>query len=137
MRVLLDTNVIIDVLAKREPFYRDALMVLKYSEMGRITGIITASCVTDIMYILRKYLQAPQLRKSVQSLVSILDVCDVTKEDILQAFALEMADYEDALQAQCASKSDTQYVITRNTKDFINSSINAIEPEKFLEILNN
>lgn len=137
MRVLLDTNVIIDVLAKREPFYRDALMVLKYSEMGRITGIITASCVTDIMYILRKYLQAPQLRKSVQSLVSILDVCDVTKEDILQAFALEMADYEDALQAQCASKSDTQYVITRNTKDFINSPINAIEPEKFLEILNN
>lgn len=137
MRVLLDTNVLIDVLAKREPFYRDALMVLKYSEMGRITGIITASCVTDIMYILRKYLQAPQLRKSVQSLVSILDVCDVTKEDILQAFALEMADYEDALQAQCASKSDTQYVITRNTKDFINSPINAIEPEKFLEILNN
>lgn len=136
MRVLLDTNVIIDVLAKREPFYRDALMVLKYSEMGRITGIITASCVTDIMYILRKYLQTPQLRKSVQSLVSILDVCDVTKEDILKAFALEMADYEDALQAQCASKSDTQYVITRNTKDFINSPIKAIEPQKLLEILN-
>lgn len=136
MRVLLDTNVIIDVLAKREPFYRDALMVLKYSEMGRITGIITASCVTDIMYILRKYLQTPQLRKSVQSLVSILNVCDVTKEDILQAFALEMADYEDALQAQCASKSDTQYVITRNTKDFANSPIKAIEPHKFLALLN-
>lgn len=136
MRVLLDTNVIIDVLAKREPFYRDALMVLRYSEMGRITGIITASCVTDIMYILRKYLQTPQLRKSVQSLVSILDVCDVTKEDILQAFASEMADYEDALQAQCASKSDTQYVITRNTKDFANSPIKAIEPHKFLALLN-
>lgn len=136
MRVLLDTNVIIDVLAKREPFYRDALMVLRYSEMGRITGIITASCVTDIMYILRKYLQTPQLRKSVQSLVSILNVCDVTKEDILQAFALEMADYEDALQAQCASKSDTQYVITRNTKDFANSPIKAIEPHKFLALLN-
>lgn len=136
MRVLLDTNVIIDVLAKREPFYRDALMVLRYSEMGKITGIITASCVTDIMYILRKYLQTPQLRKSVQSLVSILDVCDVTKEDILQAFALEMADYEDALQAQCASKSDTQYVITRNTKDFANSPIKAIEPHKFLALLN-
>lgn len=136
MRVLLDTNVIIDVLAKREPFYRDALMVLRYSEMGKITGIITASCVTDIMYILRKYLQTPQLRKSVQSLVSILDVCDVTKEDILQAFAFEMADYEDALQAQCASKSDTQYVITRNTKDFANSPIKAIEPHKFLALLN-
>lgn len=136
MRVLLDTNVIIDVLAKREPFYRDALMVLRYSEMGKITGIITASCVTDIMYILRKYLQTPQLRKSVQSLVSILDVCDVTKEDILQAFASEMADYEDALQAQCASKSDTQYVITRNTKDFANSPIKAIEPHKFLALLN-
>lgn len=136
MRVLLDTNVIIDVLAKREPFYRDALMVLRYSEMGRITGIITASCVTDIMYILRKYLHTPQLRKSVQSLVSILNVCDVTKEDILQAFALEMADYEDALQAQCASKSDTQYVITRNTKDFANSPIKAIEPHKFLALLN-
>lgn len=136
MRVLLDTNVIIDVLAKREPFYRDALMVLRYSEMGKITGIITASCVTDIMYILRKYLHTPQLRKSVQSLVSILNVCDVTKEDILQAFALEMADYEDALQAQCASKSDTQYVITRNTKDFANSPIKAIEPHKFLALLN-
>jgi predicted nucleic acid-binding protein len=130
---LIDTNIIIDVLAKREPFLTDSARILRLSEEKEIESFITANSVTDIIYILRKYLpEQAVLKFTVQSLLTIIDVADVLKTDILKAFELDFNDFEDALQARCAKRIKADYIITHNPSDFDQSPIPALTPEEFL-----
>ncbi|MGE5582141.1 MAG: PIN domain-containing protein [Bacillota bacterium] len=136
MKVLIDTNIIIDVLAKREPFHATSAQILRLSETGRITAFISANSVTDIVYILRKYIPDKTVLTSIiQNLLSIVDVADILKTDILRAFELDFTDYEDALQARCAKRIKANYIITRNPPDFANSPVPALTPESFLKEL--
>lgn len=133
MKVLIDTNIIIDVLAKREPFLADSARILRLSEEKRIEAFITANSVTDIIYILRKYIPNQDFLKfTIQNLFSIIDITDVLKTDIIKAFELDYKDYEDALQARCARRIKADYVITRNPADFSESTVPALTPEEFL-----
>jgi predicted nucleic acid-binding protein len=133
-KVLIDTNVIIDVLAKREPFFDYSAQILRLSEAGDIAAFVSANSVTDIFYILRKYIQNTSvLAFTMQNLLSIVDVADILKADIQRAFDLEFTDYEDALQARCAKRIKADYIITRNPTDFANSPVPALTPETFLE----
>jgi predicted nucleic acid-binding protein len=134
MKVLIDTNVIIDVLAKREPFHETSAQILRLSETGKLTAFISASSVTDIVYILRKYVRDKSvLALTVQNLLSIVDVADILKTDIFKAFELNFTDYEDALQARCAKRLKANFIITRNPADFVNSPVPALTPEAFLK----
>lgn len=134
MKVLIDTNVIIDVLAKREPFLSASAQILRFSETMKIAGFISANSVTDIVYILRKYIpDNSSLNLTIQNLLSIVDVADILKSDILRAFELNFSDYEDALQARCAKRIKANYIITRNPSDFINSPVPTLSPESFLK----
>ncbi|NLW46584.1 MAG: PIN domain-containing protein [Firmicutes bacterium] len=134
MKVLIDTNVIIDVLAKREPFLSASAQILRLSETMKIAGFILANSVTDIVYILRKYIpDNSSLNLTIQNLLSIVDVADILKSDILRAFELNFSDYEDALQARCAKRIKANYIITRNPSDFINSPVPTLSPESFLK----
>ena len=136
MKVLIDTNVIIDVLAKREPFHETSAQILRLSETGEIAAFISANSVTDIVYILRKYiLDKSVLIFTVQNLLSIVDVADILKTDILRAFELDFTDYEDALQARCAKRIKADCIITRNPSDYANSPVPALTPESFLKDL--
>jgi predicted nucleic acid-binding protein len=133
MKVLIDTNIIIDVLAKREPFYQNSVQILRLSETGKITAYLSANSVTDIVYILRKYLSDRSvLTGTVQNLLSIVEVADILKTDILKAFELNFTDYEDALQARCAKRLKADFIVTRNQADFINSPVPALTPEALL-----
>lgn len=136
MKVLIDTNVIIDVLAKREPFHKASAQILRLSETGKITAFISASSVTDVVYILRKYIpDKSALTLTVQNLLSIVDVADILKTDILRAFEANFSDYEDALQARCAKRIKANWIITRDPADFVNSPVPALTPESFLKKL--
>lgn len=137
MKVLIDTNIIIDVLAKREPFLEASAQILRLSETGKITAFISANSVTDIVYILRKYIADKSvLISTVQNLLRIVDIADVLKADILRAFELKFSDYEDALQARCAKRIKAKCIITRNLSDFVNSPVPAFTPEAFLKEFN-
>lgn len=133
MNVLIDTNVILDILGKREPFVRHSSAILILAAKGKLSASITANTVTDIYYLMKKYLQNPEaIKNALLGLMEVTDVVDVTKADCIKAFDLLMNDYEDALLAHCAKRVKTDYIITRNAKDFSNSPVNAIVPEDFL-----
>lgn len=91
MKVLIDTNLTIDVLAKRAPFYEKSAQILHLSEIGQIKGHITANSVTDIIYILRKYIADRHILSSVvQNLSTIVQIIKVGKKDIGGTFNLEL-----------------------------------------------
>lgn len=134
MKVLLDTNIIVDVLSKRDG-YKDSLQVLRCCEINKIEGYISTTTVTDIMYIMRKHLPPEKLREAMQTLFTTVDVTGVQKADITQAFSSRIKDFEDAVQAACAKRIKTEFIITRNMRDFEHSPVKAISPPDLLKIL--
>jgi len=134
MNVLLDTNVVVDILSKRDG-YEDSLRILAHCETCRIKGFVSAVTVTDIMYILRKHISPDAVRNAVQTLLLVVDVEDVLKSDISAAFKSNMKDFEDAVQVSCASRINADYIVTRNAKDFKNSNVPAISPGNMLKML--
>jgi predicted nucleic acid-binding protein len=127
MKLLLDTNIVVDILSKRGG-YMDSLNVLKCCEIKKAEGYISAITVTDVMYILRKHIEPGSVRDALLTLTSIVDVADVTKADIRGAFSCGIRDFEDAVQAMCASRTGADYIVTRNMKDFEGSPVKPILP---------
>lgn len=134
IKVLVDTNVIIDVLSQRQPFFVDSKKILILAEKGSIDAYITASSITDIVYLLGKYFDKEKSQKITQNLIKTIKVIPVTGIDIEKAFNYNFKDFEDALQAQCAGKLKIDYIITRNKKDFKSASIKTFTPTEFLLI---
>jgi len=134
MRLMLDTNIIVDVLSKRDG-YEESLQLVKYCELGRVEGFVSVITVTDIMYILRKHIDPSLVREAVQTLLLIVDVASVLKSDITSGFSSDMKDYEDAVQASCAERMKADYIVTRNINDFLKSPIPAILPSAAISII--
>jgi predicted nucleic acid-binding protein len=132
MKVLIDTNVIIDYLADRSPFADEAFRVLSLCESGRVTGVVTANAFTDTYYVVRKVAGRDSTQEAIRTLCAILDIVDVGKSDVQSAMDLSMPDYEDALAAQCAKRVKADYIVTRNVPDYINSPVPALEPGALL-----
>lgn len=135
MKILIDTNIIIDYLVDRVPFADHAEKVLELCRSGKVKGFLTASAITDIYYVISKTIGREKSLEAIRTLCSILDIANVGKADILGAMELGMPDYEDALAAQCAKRIKADYIITRNTAGFIASPVPAAEPASFLEQL--
>ncbi|MCI8705115.1 MAG: PIN domain-containing protein [Anaerotignum sp.] len=136
MRILVDTNIIIDALTGREPFREAAEQVFLIAANRAEDMYITASSVTDIYYLVRKHLHSTEQSKDVMSkLCELFYILDVTSGDCMDALASEIKDYEDAVVACCAYRSQIDYIVTRNIKDYAASKVRAISPEKFVEII--
>ena len=131
MKALIDTNIVIDVISKREG-YEDSLEVFKRCELGLVQGYISTITINDAIYILRKHVSQEGVRVAVQTLLLIIDIADILKSDIISAFSSEMTDFEDAIQASCAKRIKAEYIITKNIKDFKGSSIPAVLPKSIL-----
>ena len=135
MKVLIDTNVILDVLCNREEFVKDSEKIFKLCEVKKISGYISALSVPNIVYIMRKELDAEKTKDLLDKLLLIFQVVDLKSEDLKKAAAMDFKDYEDALQSVCASRVKADFIITRNIKDFTNSKVTAIKPSELLERL--
>ena len=133
MKILIDTNVILDVLCNRKEFVEDSLKVFKYCEANQITGYISALSIPNIVYIMRKELDNERIKEILTTLTTIFNVVDLRQNDLIKAADLDFSDYEDALQCVCASRVKANYIVTRNIKDFKNSSIPAIKPTELFE----
>ena len=134
MRLMIDTNIFLDVLIHREPFYKNSKYVLYLCESGQVQGFLSASSVTDIFYLVRRQLHSIEM--AYQALGSILDivrVLTVTNEDVLTAYAQRAADFEDCLLATCAKNNRCEGIVTRNKKDFASFGIPLLAPEELLE----
>lgn len=133
MKILIDTNVILDVLCNRADFVNDSLKVFKYCEANQITGCISALSVPNIVYIMRKELDNDRIKEILTTLTSIFTVVDLRESDLTKAADLDFSDYEDALQSVCASRTKVNFIVTRNIKDFKNSSVPAIKPSELFD----
>ena len=122
MRILIDTNVIVDYILKRENFFEHAAKVVALCDSGKVIGAVSSQSVADTFYILRE-------------LCDIFHVEAVDEIKILLALADEtFTNFEDCLQVQCAKSFRADYIITRNVKDFAASEIPAVTPEDFFEL---
>jgi len=133
LRVLIDTNVILDVLMKREPHFENSYAFLKLCG-AQITGLIAASQTTDIFYILRREgTDCDAVKSAIKKLTDNLRVIDVNAADVENALSSDFKDYEDALLAFGGKRHRADFIITRNKKDFECSPVNALSPTDFLE----
>ena len=133
MKVLIDTNIIMDVLANREGFAEPASQLFKLCEVGQVQGIVYSLSIANIAYIMRKELDRSQIEEVISKLGSIFTIADMKADDLKKAAALPIDDYEDALQSVCASRMKADFIVTRNLKDFKNSKVMAIKPSELIE----
>ena len=133
MKALIDTNIILDVFCKRPDFYEDSAKVFKLCEVKRISGVISALSIPNIMYILRKELDAKKTKEILDNLSLIFSIADLKADDLKKAADMQFKDYEDAVQSACAARIKANYIITRNIGDFTMSKVAAIKPIELLE----
>lgn len=135
MRCMIDTNIILDVLMEREPFYANSKSVLSLCEDKKIYGFISASTATDIFYLVRKALgNVDEAYKALGHILDIVKVLTVTNEDVNTAFLAKAKDFEDCLLATCARSNKCDGIITRNKKDFLLFGITLYSPEEILDM---
>ena len=136
MRVLIDTNVILDVLLKRSPFYEAAIEVLKLSVREDIQEFVSASAITDIYYIAYKNMRDKAVvRELLKKLLLIVSVAGVSEEEIQKALELGWKDFEDSVQYSVALLNEMNGLITRNVKEYSSSEIQVWDPNQFLELV--
>ena len=136
MRILIDTNVLIDVIARREPFFANAVKVFEICQRETVEGCSAAHSVVDMVYILRKNFTANELREILLRLCKIFVVEAIDMSKLIAALNnRDFSDFEDCLQTQCALSLHADYIVTRNVKDFAVSEIPAVTPEEFFKIL--
>lgn len=136
MVVLVDTNIIIDALANREPYADNAKKILEKCAAREVTGILAAHSIPNMFYILRKNFSQDERRFLLKNLCNIFKISDLNAKKILAALENEkFVDFEDCLQEECAVEFMADYIVTRNPADFANSRVKVILPEEFLKKL--
>lgn len=136
MLILIDTNVLLDVIARREPYVIFSEKVIDLCRQEIINGAIASHSVLNAMYVLRKNFTLEERKEIFLSLCEFLYVESVDFGKIIQALKDDdFSDFEDCLQMQCALSLRADYIVTRNVKDFAASEIPAVTPEEFLKIL--
>ena len=132
LRVLIDLNVILDVLQRREPFYAASAQLLALAEKGQIEGLIAAHSVTTLFYLISKSQSVAAAHTTLTSIMQFLKIAAVNHDTIEQALNLAYKDFEDAVQYFSALQSNCSIIITRNGKDFKNSSIPIMTAAEYL-----
>lgn len=132
---MIDTNIFLDVLAEREPFYADSKAVLELCENKKVYGFLSASSVTDIFYLIQRQLHSVDLAyKALGSILDIAKVLTVSNDDVLNAYIQRAPDFEDCLMAICAKANKCDAIVTRNKKDFLTFGITLFSPEELLKL---
>lgn len=133
MVVLVDTNVVIDFLTTREPFYKASSDIITKCASGELDGYIAFHSIPNLWYILRKTPEEKR-RKWLSDICEFLQVQGASHENVVKAIGMtDFKDFEDCLQDRCAESVGAEYIITRNAKDFFGSIVPTVSPEEFLE----
>jgi len=136
VKILLDTNVILDAVAARKPWNAEAEQVFFLAANNMVEAFITASSATDLYYLIRKHLHSHEEAKKVMAkLYDLFGILDVTQEDCTNALHSDMKDYEDAVAAQSAFRKGMEYIVTRNMSDYRQSAVEAVDPEALLNMI--
>lgn len=134
-RILVDTNVLLDYLLTREPFYENAEKIIRACVDGKAKGCIAAHSVSNMFFILRKDYSAEERRELLIGLCTIFDIEGIDKIKLLSGLHnKEFSDFEDCLQMECAKAYKADYIVTRNISDYKMSGIKAVSPKDYLSL---
>jgi len=132
MRVLLDTDVVLDVVIARVPFAKAAAELLDLNEQGLFEAYISGITPVNIFYIARKAKSSADLRQAISKLLQTVRVCPLDHSVLTNAFNSPFSDYEDAVQHACATASHLDAIVTRNLDDYKNATLPVFAPADFL-----
>jgi predicted nucleic acid-binding protein len=131
-KLFIDSDVLIDVLAERHPFYSDSARILSFSELGQVLCYTTPVVISNIFYILRKLSTTSQALNGIRKIRMIVNIIPVTQDHIDKAISSNLQDLEDAIQYYASLDAGINYMITRNTPHFKRLQIPAFTPQEFL-----
>jgi predicted nucleic-acid-binding protein len=134
-RVLFDSDVLLDVLAQRQPFILASAQALNTATQPQVQGYVSGHAVTNIFYILRRQIGSEVARETLSRLLQHIQVASVTDNIIRAALQSPVTDFEDAVTSEAANAVSVEVIVTRNISDFGASPIPAILPEEFLIML--
>ena len=132
-KVFVDTNIIIDWLGKREPFFKYAKGVFQLADDNKITLLLSSMSFVTVEYILRKEIGKDKVKKALLGIRTFSRVCNTGEKEIDLALLSDMKDFEDALQYFTAKNNLANVIITRNPKDFLKSTLPVMSAEEYLK----
>lgn len=133
--VLVDINILLDVLQKREPFFESSARLLSLIENGKVKGFIASHSVTTLFYLIKKDRSSADAKATITSILQFMQVAAVDQNTIEQALNLDYHDFEDAVQMISALQCKADYLITRNLRDYQPPLLPVLQPVDFLAIL--
>ena len=135
MKVLFDTNIVLDLLLKRDPFYKNAHTLISKVETGEISGYLCATTITTVHYFVAKKQGKKSAMHAINSLLKLFEVANVTRAVLIDAIEVNDYDYEDSVLYKSAYHAGASFIVTRDKKGFNKSDIPALTPEELLDLL--
>lgn len=140
MKILFDTNVIVDVLQQRQPWFPKASELVMAVAEEKITGCLTAKQITDLYYFSRRQFSGQpdaelKARAIIEKLLSLFELIDTQASDCLNALAINNGDYEDSVLISAARRTAVDYIVTRNRRHFQDSGVRISDPGILLQLL--
>jgi predicted nucleic acid-binding protein len=132
MRVAFDTNVLLDVFLARRPFVRDSALLVDQVALGRLDGMVVATSVTTIDYVVRKATNGDAAHGAIYSLLERFEVAQVDGSVLRDALAANWRDFEDAVLHEAAKAARAEVIVTRNVRDFGEASLRVLTPTELL-----
>ncbi len=135
-KVLVDTNIIVDLLANREPFNQDAKLLFSLADKNKIKLFTSALSIANVSYVLRKQFQPNESRKIIRKLKLLVNILSL--DDKVITLALndnDFKDFEDGLQYYSAMENNIELIVTRNLKDFTSSKLPVMTPRQVIETI--
>ena len=136
MTVLIDTNILLDWILIRQPFYTNSQKIMELCSDGKVRGCLAAHSITNAFFIMRKLYSVRERRDFLLNMCDFLSIIDIDETKIISALGdYAFKDFEDCLQAECAVSCRADYIVTRNTGDFAQSEVRAVSPEELLKLV--
>ncbi len=134
MRVLVDTNIVLDFLLQREPFSQDAELLFQAIDVGEVVGYVTATTLTDIFYISRRHTRSiEQARQAVSETLTAMMICPVDRVVLESAFNSGLPDFEDAVQIFSAVAQGLEAIVTRDAQGLLSSPIPVLSIQELFQ----
>ena len=140
MRAILDTNVVVDVLQRREPWFQDGAVIFRAIANKQVTGCLTAKQIADLHFFSRKQFKGEEnvdarARQVVGKILSLFELIDTLGIDCQNALGVNNGDYEDAILIESAARAGVEYIVTRNPAYYKTSSVQVYSPAEFVRFI--
>ena len=132
MKVFVDTNILVDVFERRQPYYLDSANIIEQGLLGKYTLVISPLTIINTLYIARKSLGGDVVREKIIGILQFCEISPMTTSEMMSVLSMPNKDVEDNLQYCSAESAGCEIIITRNPKDFLGNNIRICLPRDFI-----